>query len=166
MSLTHHLVVHLQQMHATEREYRQYLAEWLPRVQDQQLHSAIQAGMQSIEGEIQRLQHCLHALGQSVAMAKHSPKVRVLRELDEDTAHGTAEATPLDRDVHLAMTDINFGTAEIGVYRDMLTMARTVNHPELIAILNESVQQEEADLQRMQGVLAHLIEEEAGRKAA
>ena len=166
MSLTHHLIVHLQQMHATEREYRQYLADWQPRVQNRRLHATMQIEMHDIDGELQRLQECLQHLGQSVDMTKRSPKVRVLRELDEDASHGTSDATPLDVDAHLAMTDINFGTSELGIYRDMLTMARAVNHPELIALLNESVQREEGDIQRMQDVLAHLIEEETGRKAA
>jgi ferritin-like metal-binding protein YciE len=166
MALEQHLVVHLQHMFVNERDYQMYLCDWAGRVKDQQLKAAVNTEIQGINQEMDNLKRCLDELGAPLNDDMTSPLVKALRLDDDATMDAMPDATPLDMDTHLAMTDISFGSAEIGTYQSMLTLAKMGKHAGVAHILEETLQHEEEDLQKMQSLLCSLSSLGGGEQRA
>lgn len=166
MSLERHLVVHLQQMYVTERDYQIYLCDQSGKVTDQQLKTAINSEVNGAKKELDSLKKCLDILGQPLTEDLVSPLVQAIRQEDMTSMENMPHAAPIDVDVHIAMTDISFGSWEIGTYQGMVTMARVLNRQDLIGILEEILHNEDDDLQKMASIMTDLINISRQQKAA
>ena len=69
-----------------------------------------------------------------------------------------SEATPTDMDVHILLSDISFSNAEIGAYQVLLTMARQLQRKDIAGLLEDTLEHEEDDLQKMLDLLPGLVE--------
>lgn len=166
MSLAKHLATHLQQMYVAERDYQMYLCDWSGKIRDQQLKTAFSQQVQGIGTELTNLKHCLDTLGEPLRDDFTSPLVAALREEDQETMQLMPNASPLDMDVHAAMTDVTFGNTEIGMYQGMLTMARVLKQKEIVHLLEDTLQHEENDMQQVTGILNQLIDISQQQQAA
>lgn len=166
MLLDRHLVVHLQGMYASEREYREYLLHWTDRLRDQQLKSVVNKQAQGIEQELLNLNQALLNLGAFPQDRLHSPAVQALRQDDQMMMQTVPGMSPADFDIHVAMTDIAFGAMEIGKYQGMLAMAKALNQPDVAQLLQQNLDHEEGDLQQMQALLPALLNESQQQQRA
>lgn len=157
MPLDKHLVVHLQEMYSTERDYRDFLTDWSGQLQDHQLRTAVQEQINGIARELGNLQECLSAFGSFPKEEARSPIVQALRQEDRAAEQAMPNMTPADKDVHVAISDISFGHLEIGKYEGMLDMARALNRREVIDKLQENLSHEREDVDNMRNLLPHLI---------
>ena len=80
MALDKHLLVHLQHMYVTERDYQMYLCDCAGKARDQQLKSTLSSQIHSTGTEMEALRECLAALGSSPNEDIVSPLVMGLRQ--------------------------------------------------------------------------------------
>lgn len=166
MSLVQHLTVHLQQMYVAERDFQIYLCDLSGRVKDQMLKDAVNGEVRGMASEISDLKHCLDVLGAPLNDDMISPIVQAIRQEDQEAMGAMSQASAIDTDVHIAMTDTSFSTWEVGMYQAMLTMARASKQQEVVKTLEGLIQHEEEDLQRMQDILTALTDISYQQKAA
>ncbi|MHB0935888.1 MAG: DUF892 family protein [Armatimonadota bacterium] len=166
MPLEKHLVVHLQETLATERDYRDYLAGWSDQVSNAQLKSAVQHQINDIQQEMDVLRRCVGMLGATPKEEMKSPLVAAFRQDDQETMQEMPDATPADMDVHLCIADIKFGHSEIGAYQAMIDMAKAINRTDVVDLLQDNFRSEQRDVQQMQNLLPTLINFEKGQQAA
>jgi len=166
MPLEKHLVVHLQEMLASERDYREYLDGWSDKVTNPQLKAAVRHQINDIQQEMDILRRCMSSLGATPRDELKSPLVQSFRQEDEVTTEAMPDATPADMDVHLCLSDIKFGHSEIGVYQGMIDMAKALNRWDLVDLLQENFRSEQRDIQQMQNLLPTLINQAKGWRQA
>jgi len=166
MSLENHLVGHLQSMYVIERDYQIYLCDLSGKIHDQQLKSAISAQVTGINAELDNLKQCLNIFGAPLNDDMISPLIQAFRQTDQACMMHMTQGMQTDSDVHIAMTDISFGSWEIGMYQSLLTMARVLNRQDAVKLLEDTLKDEEEDLQKIQGILSDLINISKQQKAA
>ena len=166
MPLEKHLVVHLQEMLATERDYRDYLDTWSNRVENPQLKTAVQHQVNDIQEEMDILRRCMTMLGATPREGLASPLVQAFRQEDDETMREMPDATLADMDVYLCLSDIKFGHSEIGAYQGMIDMAKALNRQDIVDLLQENFRGEQRDVQQMQNLLPTLINWEKGQQQA
>jgi ferritin-like metal-binding protein YciE len=122
------------------------------------LRSATITGqINDVGNEMSNLKQCLNLLGTQLNDDMISPMVQALHTEDMQTMEMMPKMSPLDMDVHIAMSDLGFCTAEVGMMQGLLTMARVLNNPKVIQLLEETLQFEENDLQKLQGIFSDLF---------
>lgn len=166
MPLEKHLVVHLQEMLASERDYREYLDGWSDKVTNPQLKAAVQHQINDIQQEMDVLRRCMSVMGASPKEGLKSPLVQAFRQEDEETMREMPNATPADMDVHICLFDIKFGHSEVGVYQGMIDMAKALNRSDVVDLLQENFRSEQRDVQQMQNLLPTLINQAKGQQYA
>ena len=157
MSLERQLVGLLQQMYVSERDYQMYLCDWAGKTKDQQLKTVANAEVEGIGHEMANVRECLSLLGAMPNEDMISPIVKGLMEMDQCFLAEKKGITPGDMDIHVALTDVCFGSAEIGQYQGMLTMVRALKRHDIAGLLEQTLQREEEDLQEMTAILNDLI---------
>jgi len=166
MPLEKHLVVHLQEMLATERDYRDYLAGWSDKVTNAQLKSTVQSQINDIRQEMDILRRCMGMLGATPQEGMRSPLVAAFRQEDQATMQAMPDATPADMDVHLCINDIKFGHSELGEYQSVIDMATALDRSDVAGLLQDNFRSEQRDVQQMQNLLPTLINFEKGQQRA
>jgi ferritin-like metal-binding protein YciE len=159
MPLEKHLVVHLQEMHMTERDFRDYLQEKVNQIQNQQLRSMVNKQIDGIGMEMNNLEQCLDMMGAQPKADGKSPIVQAFRQEDEMTMKEMPNMTSEDMDAHLAITDAGFGEMEEGIYQSMILMAQTLGKDGVASKLKQTMDHEVQDLEKMQNFLPTLIEQ-------
>ncbi|MHB9026511.1 MAG: DUF892 family protein [Armatimonadota bacterium] len=157
MPLDRHLIVHLQEIYTTERDFRDYLAGRADAIRDQQLKAAIQQEIDDIGNEIGNLQQCLSIFGLSPSEDSSSPFVDAIKSSDRQAMQEIPNHTAGDMDAHLLLTDLSFGHMEVGMYQGMLSMAQALNQVEVADLLRENLEHEQRDVQEMEDMLAAIV---------
>lgn len=165
MPLDTHLVVHLQEMYATERDYGDFLTAKSDRVSNTHLKTMINHQVDEINGQMANLQRAMSELNASPQDNLKSPIVRALQLEDTQTMQSMPNMTPADMDVHLAVTDISFGQMEIGIYTSMIAMADALGKKNVSSILQQNLQQEQDGVQQAQSLLHDLLGSQQQRAA-
>lgn len=172
MPLQKHLVVHLQEMYATERDYQNLLQGWSNKIQNSRLKSLVDEQIDGINQQMSNLKQCMSSLRSS---PKDLPSafVQALRREDRMTTTEMSDMTPQDTDAHIALTDVSFGQMEIGKYQGMVNMAKTLERQDVVDRLQQNLDSEQQDVRKMQRLLPSLLQEsqqgaqpQARRKAA
>ncbi len=156
MPLEKHLVVHLQEMVATEEGFRGYLMDWSDQVSDVQLKDAISSEIDDIQAQVANLRVCLDALDAQPIQGLTSPFVAALKREDEMTMQEMPMSQGQDLDIHLALSDIAFGHMEVGMYQGMIAMAQALGKEEVVDLLKTNLRHEHDDLRQMQSLLPSL----------
>ena len=157
MPLDRHLVVHLHEMYATERDFRDYLNSWSEKVSNPQLKTAVQHQINDIQQEMDILRRCISMMGASPKEELKSQMVQAFRQEYHTMMHEMPNATLSDMDVHLALLDVTFGHAELGAYQGMIDMAKVLNRKDIVDLLQQNFRSEQRDVQQMQNLLPTLI---------
>jgi len=165
MPLDRHLVVHLQEMFSTEKDYRDYMMAKSSQVQDNQLKSVVSDEIKGIGTELNNLEQCLAFFNEFPKQDLHSPLVSAIQQEDAFTMQAMPSATKADMDMHLVINDITMGNWEIGIYQTLLDMAKALNQRDVINLLQENLSHEKEDLQKMQAILPNFIKQ-SQQKAA
>ena len=157
MPLDRHLIVHLQEVYATETNYRDYLASRADDIRDQQLKSAIRQQIDDIGDEIGNLQQCLSIFGLTPGENLTSPLVEAIKASDAQTMQEIPNHTAGDMDAHLLLTDLSFGHLEVGMYQGMLSMAQALNQKEVADLLKQNLEHEQRDIEEMEDLLSDIV---------
>jgi ferritin-like metal-binding protein YciE len=156
MPLDQHLVVHIQEMVATEQGFCDYLLGWTDQVSNVQLKDAITHEIDDIQTQVANLRECLTALGAEPVQGLTSPFVMALQREDELTMQEMPKADTWDMDIHLALSDITFGHLEVGMYQGMIAMAQALGKDDVVDILKTNLRCEHDDLRQIQNLLPTL----------
>jgi ferritin-like metal-binding protein YciE len=167
MPLDRHFIVHLQEMYATEHDFCDYLNSWVNKIDNSQLKTAVTNEVQDINQQLNNLQQCLSQFNEFPERGLKSPLVQAFQQEDTVTMQHLPQSTAADMDVHLAMTDLTFGQAEIGIYEGLIDMAQALNCSDAINLLQDNLQHEQQDVQQIRNLLPTLINQSSsGRMAA
>jgi ferritin-like metal-binding protein YciE len=159
MPLDQHLMVHMQEIYADARNYRNLLNGWSDQLRNQQLRTMIAQQIHEIGDQLDNLRQCLLIMGSAPDEAMLSPVVDALQREDQITHRAIPNMSPADMDVHVAMTDISFGQMEIGAYQGMVDMARELGQQDVATMLQHNLEEEQDDIWQMQQLLPELIRE-------
>lgn len=165
MALQAHLISHLKEMYATERDYCAYLCGWTDNITNPQLKTVLLSEVQDITQQMNNLQQCLAVFG-DFPQTIDSPLISAFKQEDQFCAQQVPQGKAADMDVHLAITDITVGGAEIGLYQSMIAMARALNQPEVVTLLQDNLKQEKDGLLTMQHLLPDLVSLSSQQQAA
>lgn len=157
MPLEKHLVVHLQEMYSTERDYCDFLKLKATHIKDQQLKSMVNQQIRDIGLEMDNLANCLSTFGAFPNNQLSSPLVQALQQEDQLTHQEIPNMSPADMDVHVAITDLSVGQMEIGLYQGMCNMALVLKQQEIADLLQQNLSHEQQDTQKVQQLLPNLI---------
>lgn len=160
MPIDQHLILHLKEMYSTERDYCDYLKEKTNQVRHPQLKSAVNDEVEEIGRQLDNLRQALNTFGVFPDEELKSPAVEALWLEDKQTMQALPNMNPMDMDAHLAITDISFGHSEIGKYQGMLNLAKVLNRNDVVNLLQDNLNSEQQDLEKMQHILSEIINQE------
>lgn len=155
MTTRDHLIYHLQEQYAFQRDFLPLLNEMEHGGSDEHLRLLLHEEHEGLRNEMETLDRGLSLLGARFKQESNAV-VPALRETTERFKH-RMNPTPEHRDIHAALEVMKVSLMSVAEYQGDAEMARAIGEQDVALLLEENLHRQTQGLERLQAFIPQLI---------